>query len=355
MARFLLAATCFMIVGTGPWAAGQRTGGQEDDGPSSQRDLPPEAEAAVEAGISFLVRAQNPDGSWLSDGSTGRYPTAITSLAGLSLLANGNTCYSGRHAANVRTAVEYLLQHADAETGLIGGQEAGRPMFGHGFAMLFLAEVYGSEGDPALQRRIRAVLTNAVGLTARTQSERGGWYYTPTAEEDEGAVTITQVQGLRACANAGIGVPSQTVGKALDYIRGSANPDGGIAYRAGVPGSSRSGITCAAVATMYAAGLYEDELVENALRYARETVAVAAPSRAGGTHYFYSHLYLSQVLYFRGGPEWAAYFSGVRDWLLEAQNEDGSWSGDYIGRGYGTACALLILQLPYNNLPVLQR
>jgi hypothetical protein len=319
------------------------------------RDLPPQAEEGIRAGVAFLVRTQNPDGSWLSDGSTGMYPVAMSAMAGLALLANGNTCYSGPYAGNVRQAVEYLLQHADAETGLIGGQDAGRPMFGHGFAMLFLAEVYGSEAQPTLQGRIGAVLANAVGLTARAQGKLGGWYYTPDSTQDEGAVTITQAQGLRACADAGIPVPAQTIENALNYIRRSANPDGGIAYRASEPGGSRPAITCAAIATMYAAGLYRGEFVEKALRYARQNIPMAGPSRQGGTHFYYAHLYLSQVMYFRGGPEWDDYFSGIRAWLLKVQNDDGSWSGDYVGRAYGTSVALLVLQLPYNNLPVLQR
>ena len=79
----------------------------------------------------------------------------MTSLAGLALLANGSSCYAGPHAEHVRAAVEYLLRHADPDTGLIGSSAAGRPMFGHGFAMLFLAQVYGSEGQTALARRIR--------------------------------------------------------------------------------------------------------------------------------------------------------------------------------------------------------
>jgi hypothetical protein len=95
--------------------------------------------------------------------------------------------------------------------------------------------------------------------------------------------------------------------------------------------------------------------VENALRYALKTVPLSAPSHAGAVHFFYSHLYLSQAVYFRGQHEWQDYFGRIRSWLLEARNADGSWNGDYIGRTYGTAVALLILQLPYNSLPVLQR
>jgi hypothetical protein len=323
--------------------------------PAAGSEVPPAVEAAVEAGIGYLARTQNSDGSWLSDGRTGRYPVAMTALCGLSLLAGGSTCYSGPHAERVRTAVEYLLARSDPSTGLIASQGIGRPMFGHGFATTFLAQVYGSEGDRVLQARIGDALVRAVRLTASAQSERGGWYYTPDSTEDEGAVTITQMQALRACANAGIPVPQETVERALGYIEQSVNPDGGIAYRAGVPGESRPGITAAAVATLYAAGVYTGDLVENAFRFARQNVPAAAPSRSGGTHYFYSHLYLSQAMYFRGGADWEDYASAMRAWLLDAQHEDGSWEGDYIGRAYGTSVALLVLQLPYGSLPLLQR
>jgi len=343
------AALCLAVLGASLARA------EPDAGPSAERDLPPQAERAVEAGIAFLINTQGADGSWLSDGVNGRYPVAVTALAGLALLANGSTCASGPQAPAVRAAVEYVLKSADADTGLIGAQDPGRPMFGHGFGMLFLAEVYGSSGQRALDRRIRAVLVRAIRLTARSQSTLGGWYYTPDSSQDEGAVTVTQMQGLRACANAGIPVPPETVARALSYIRLSARPDGGIAYRAHESEDSRAGITCAGLAVMLAAGLYEDPLIEGALAYARQNVPLAGRSPAGGTHFFYSHMYLSQVMYFRGGQEWRDYFDGVRTWLTSVQAEDGSWQGDYMGRAYGTATALLVLQLPYNHLPVLQR
>jgi len=338
----VLAALCAAGIA---WAAG----------PSGPRDLPPDAERAIRAGVGFLIGTQAADGSWLSDGASGRYPVAITSLCGLALLSNGSTCAGGPHAAAVRAAVEYVLRNSDAETGLIGEQDPGRPMFGHGFAMLFLAEVYGSTGQGALERRVRDTLTGAIALTARSQSAVGGWYYTPDSTLDEGAVTVTQMQGLRACANAGLPVPAETVARALGYIRLSARPDGGIAYRAHESEDSRAGVTCAALAVLLAGGLYEDPLIDGALAYARRNVPSAGRTPAGGTHFFYSHMYLSQVMYFRGGPQWRDYFAGIRTWLVGAQAADGSWQGEYIGRAYGTAAALLILQLPYNHLPVLQR
>ncbi len=310
---------------------------------------------AIERGIAYLISTQNPDGSWLSEGRTGRYPAAMTALATLALLAEGNGCYSGPHAANVRNGVEFLLRSSDPETGLIGEYEAGRPMFGHGFAMLTLALVHGSEGQVQLHERVRVVLQRAVDLTVRSQGELGGWYYTPDADNDEGAVTVTQAQGLRACANAGIAVPQTAVDRAMAYLENSANPDGGMAYRASRPGESRAGITCGALATMQALGIYEGRLVERALAFARQNVPLTSPNPAGGGHFYYSHLYLSQVLHFRGGEQWDSYFDTLSGWLVDAQQPDGSWNGDYIGKVYGTAVALLILQLPQEALPIQQR
>ncbi len=322
---------------------------------AAESGAPDGVSKAVGAGIAWLAKTQNADGSWLSDGATGLYPTAMTALAGLALLSEGNTCYSGPHAQNVRRAVEYLLQQADPKTGMIGGYEGGRPMFGHGFAMLFLAEVYGTEGQEDLHRRIGDVLTHAVGLTASSQSKLGGWYYTPDSPEDEGAVTVTQMQGLRACSNAGLPVPAATVQRAMDYISKAANPDGGIAYRAGIPGESRPGITSAALAVMYAAGIYQGDLVAKALAYVQKNVSTRAPSPAGGSHFYYTHLYLAQVMHFRGGDAWRDYFNGLSAFLTEVQRPDGSWSGDFIGAAYGTSVALIVLQLPLDNVPAFQR
>ncbi len=324
------------------------------EGPSVSRDLSPAAVDAVQRGLRWLAVAQNRDGSWLTDGETGRFPTAMTALGGLALLASGSTTYSGPYAIQVRRATEYLLRQADPQSGLIGGDEGGRPMFGHGYCLLFLAEVYGSESQSPLRARIEEVLRGGVRLSVSSQNELGGWFYQPDSDQDEGAVTITQMQGLRACANAGIPVPERAVLKARDYIRLGQNPDGGIAYRASIPGESRPGVTAAAVATLFASGIYEGDLVEGALAYARANVPLRAPAVAGGGHFYYSHLYLSQALYSVGDDAWRDYFRAIQEWLLEVQGPDGAWQGDYIGKTYGTAVALLILQLPENNLPLFQ-
>src|SRR5207244_1378155 len=129
----------------------------------------------------------------------------------------------------------------------------------HGFSMLFLAEVYGMEEDEERQNQIKWALQKGVDLTARAQSRLGGWLYTPDMGGDEGSVTVTQVQALRACKNAGISVPKEVIDNAMRYLEKSVQPDGGIAYRVGMAGS-RSPITAAAVACWFNAGQYNSPL-----------------------------------------------------------------------------------------------
>jgi hypothetical protein len=228
-------------------------------------------------------------------------------------------------------------------------------MHGHGFAMLFLAEAYGMERNPAQQARIRRVLAKAVELTGRSQSAAGGWLYTPDSGGDEGSVTVTQIQGLRACRNAGIKVPKTIIQRATKYIENSANPDGSIRYRADMRGDQgRPPITAAAVATLYNAGEYENPVAVKSLDYLLQRVRGKEQQLFSG-HLFYGQLYMAQAMYLSSEANWKGYFPATRDWLIQIQGSDGSWNGDSVGTTYGTAVALLILQLPYANLPILQR
>jgi len=228
-------------------------------------------------------------------------------------------------------------------------------MHGHGFASMFLAQAFGAEQDTDLQRRIHDALTRAIGLIAKSQSFNGGWLYTPDSNGDEGSVTVTQMQGLRACRDAGIQVNPGTVRNAVRYIERSANPDGGIRYQAGGGGPSRPPITAAAVATLYNAGNYDSPLALKCLAFCDRTVAVSSGGGEMWGHYYYSHLYYAQAKYQRGGQEWDRYYRAMASRLASSQSGDGSWMGDQVGTSYGTAIALVILQLPYQYVPIFQR
>src|SRR4029079_17152053 len=177
----------------------------------------------------------------------------------------------------------------------------------------------------------------------------------PTSGGDEGSVTITQLQGLRACRNAGIAVPKRIVDRALGYLDKSAMPDGRVAYRSDRMPPSRPPITAAAVACWYNAGQYDNKNAKNALEYVKRTIGRGGSQSATWGHYFYAHFYMAQVMWLSGPNDWEWYFPTMRDRLLATQASDGSWDGDSVGKTYGTAIALIILQMPYQYLPILQR
>ncbi len=326
--------------------------------PAPTRRLPegitPQAAAAIDRGLAYLARTQDRQGSWVNQGNYGSYPVAMTALAGLALLMDGNTTTQGRYAAEVDRAARYLMR-ASSEDGLIARPEhESRPMYGHGFAMLFLSQLYGMTEDVRRADELRDILQRAVQLTARSQSKHGGWIYQPTSGGDEGSVTITQVQALRSCRNAGLAVPKTVIDQAMSYLVRSQNSDGGIRYSLNQRGgASRAPITAAAVCCWFNAGEYDNPLAKRALAYAKENVK---PDGSNRGHDYYAQLYMAQALYVSSDEYWPEYFAARRDWLVVGgrQRADGSWLGDGVGDVYGTALALVILQLPYNQLPIMQ-
>jgi len=311
--------------------------------------------AAINKGLKYLASRQGADGAFRDHGSMGAYPLSMTALSGLAVISSGSTPTEGPYAPVLRKSLTYILRSSQ-RNGLIcrPGEEEARSMYGHGFGMLFLAQVMGMEEDPERLARIRWVLRKGVDLTARSQSRLGGWLYTPDMNGDEGSVTVTQVQALRAARNAGVGVSKKVIDRAMKYLEKSVQPDGGIAYRVGMAGS-RPPITAAAVACWFNAGQYDNPHALKALRFCKREIGFGRSNRGVWGHFFYAHLYLAQVMYLAGDKEWKQYYPKMRDYLLETQNENGSWDGDSVGLVYGTSIALVILQLPYNNLPIMQR
>lgn len=322
-------------------------------------DLPPlvtpQTVKAIEGGVRWLARSQQRDGSLGEAGGMGAYPVCMSSLAGMAFLAHGDTPVRGRYAPQVRRIVRFLIDRRQVrQTGLITSpSEEGHAMYGHGFATMFLAQCLGEEGDPDLEDRIKRVLRGAIRLTARAQSGPGGWYYTADSGHDEGSVTVTQVQALRACQNAGLAVPAAVIRKAVRYIEISANSDGGISYSADSKGSSMPAISAAACAVLYNAGQYDSKIARRCLDFCRRTIRVG--DRGGFGHWFYTQLYLSQAYWQSGGRDWERYYPQVRSALLSSQASDGSWEGDGVGRVYGTSLAVVILALPFERVPLYMR
>ena len=317
----------------------------------------PAVSAAVRRGLDYLARTQSQQGYWAATG--GQYRAAMTALAGTALLAEGSTTTRGRYAENVRRAVDYLLS-VSRRNGLIGSSSDSHYTYGHGFGMLFLAQVYGEEEDAARRAELKTVLDKAVKFTVEAQTSRGGWGYVSARDGndfDEGSTCVTQVQGLRACRNAGVAVPRAVIDRANKYIRDCMTPEGGVQYSI-KGGGARPAISGAAIACLFSAGEQDDPMAEKLLGYCEKHIWPAGGGGGFGGHWHYMHYYYAQVMY-RDPARWPEYkrflVGRVRPKQTVGGPDDGAFLEGRVGPVYVTAINCTVLQLDRGVLPIYQR
>ncbi len=376
-----IAWMCIAAVCASPLGAQDGWGEREplDDEPIV---VTPEHAVAVEHGLAWLAEQQCKDGpergAWIAKIgyklNVGYQHTAddkghvgVTALACMAFLAGGHLPGRGPYGDNVERGLEFVLSCVQDDGYITHG---GSRMYSHAIASLFLAEVYGQTH----RQDVRAKLQLSIDFIVKSQNAEGGWRYEPYAVESDMSIVVCQVMALRAARNIGIRVPKSTIDRAARYVVDSAVTDDGgargyMGYR-NEPGSfhyqkqdgSRSSfpLTAAGVTALYGAGVYSDKAIDDGIRYLRANLANfnMQEGRFKNGHYFfwYGHYYGVQAMYTAGAENWESYFTTVREELLRMQDSDGSWPND-VGPGpaFGTAMAVLILEIPYRFLPIFQR
>lgn len=312
--------------------------------------------ASVERGLAWLASKQGKDGGYGGGfGDSGKH-AGITALAALAFMQAGNLPGRGKYGSNVRKALDFVLR-STAESGLIASDNSGSPMYGHGFATLFLAEVYGMSPDDEVKEKLQ----RAVRLIVRSQNNEGGWRYQPLPNDADISVTITQIMALRAARDAGIKVDKSVIDRAVQYVKNCQNADGGFSYMANVGGGRMNGMgmgggsgyarSAAGVASLFYAGIYEGDEVKRGLGYVKQFIPGKTPPPEGESHYYYGHYYGVQAMFLAGGEYWGTYYPAIRDQLVARQTAAGSWTEEF-NEEYATSMALLILQMPNRYLPV---
>jgi hypothetical protein len=335
--------------------------------------------SAVRRGHQWLAKHQHPDGYWSQDigfklntdyrvTTTDSPHVGVTALALMSFLAGGHQPGRGEHGELLNRGLDFVLRCV-GENGYVS--DHGTRMYSHAFAALLLAEVYGT----TRRHDVRQALQRAVNLIVDSQNGEGGWRYKPFARESDMSITVCQVLALRAARNVGITVPATTIRHAERYVELSAVPESGPsrhAYRFGGPledgGAFRYQLqqqsratfplTAAGVTTLYAAGSYNHKMIGPALEYLDEELENFNTYYGHNGHYFfyYGHYYAVQAYYISGGDRWNQYAKRMKSYLLQLQRSSGAWPCDVgPGESFGTAVATLILQIPFQYLPIFQR
>ncbi len=341
-----LVALMFCVIGASSPAVAESAGREEEAG---FEEITPETQETIDKGLAYLASVQNADGS-MGGGRYGKH-VGITAIAAMAWLADGNLPDRGEYADNVSRALDFILSKC-TESGLIAADVSHGPMYGHGFATLFLGEVYGTTQD----HRVREPLLKAVRLIVKSQNHQGGWRYHPVPFDADISVTICQIMALRSARNAGLAVPKETIDDAVRYVKncqvsGGGEHGGGFRYMISNSGSSEFPRSAAGVAALYYAGIYEGPEIDRGLKYLHARI------KAGddGGHYWYGHYYCSQAMFLAGGDHWAQYYPRVRDDLIAQQQSGGQWDAGGHGEPYATGMALLVLQIPNRLLPIFQR
>ncbi|MEO6597305.1 MAG: prenyltransferase/squalene oxidase repeat-containing protein [Planctomycetota bacterium] len=333
---------------------------------------------AVTHGLDWLQAHQNKDGYWAelvgyklntnyeALDSRPLPHVGVTALALMSFLAGGHVPDRGKYGDVLRRGLDFVLS-CSQDDGQITMN--GTRMYSHAFATLFLAEVYGMVERPDVKR----VLQRSVDLIVDSQNAEGGWRYRPFARESDMSITVCQVLALRSARNVGIHVPITTIRNAQNYVYRSAVRSNDRTYRfRGQGGFGDDGgsfryqnrdhtratfpLTAAGVTTLYAAGEYDSPIIRDALEFMDRRLAAFSSESQDHYFFYYGHYYAVQAYYITGDPKWTKYFRMISGMLLDQQQRDGRWTCQTgPGDAFGTAVATLILQIPYQYLPIFQR
>ena len=184
---------------------------------------------SLDRGFRYLLGKKRPSGDFDKE-----FPVAVDALVGLAFLAGGYTERTGpaEYTAAVRSCTTALLNRQLPCGYFSDGKSR---MYGHGFATLYFAELYGMSHR---RENIQDALRRALRVIELSQGKDGGWDYEPHAQcggsitgASDTSITVCQTMALRAARNLGIAVDTRVIKAARRYIEKAQNPDGGFRYR----------------------------------------------------------------------------------------------------------------------------
>jgi hypothetical protein len=319
-----------------------------------------DVESSVNKALEWLKNNQADDGSW---GPNNR--EAMTGLAILTFLANGETPASEKYGPAVEKGIKYLvmLQEQNGSGKFAawnpGGEGGMQEAYAHGIATYAISEAYGLTRIPSLKK----VMEDAVALIMSGQQPGGSWDYgyRKTSRRDA-SVAGWQVQALKAALIAGASNSGlkDSIHLAVEEMKKSQNSETGMFPYSELDRGKLS-ITAVSVLCLEMAGMGRDPAVKRGLQALKDAdINWQKPMDWP----MYSWYYITQAKFHAGGGDWESWNQKFAREIVRNQNEDGSWTsaGQYLaeddhgkevnhGQVYSTTLAALTLQVYYRFLP----
>jgi hypothetical protein len=330
------------------------------------------SEAAVAAGLQWIVKHQNPDGSWSLDqfrcncGGKGNHNNDIagTAFGLLPLLGAGHTHKKpkdgkSKYYMNVKRGLDYLWRKQSKRTGDFGGG-----MYSHGLATIAMCEAYGLTQDP----RYKNTSQMAINFIMAAQHSAGGWRYSP-GEAGDTSVVGWQVMALKSAQMANLNVKPKVLEKAVNFLD-RVMDDATCGYGYTGPASAASYTTTAVglLCRMYLQGWGPS--VPKMNTGVNNAIMAQANLPGGNIKNMYFYYYATQVMHHLNNEAWKKYNLKMREYLIASQDkgtdpvhkhQKGSWApdGDAWGATGGrlmvTSLSLLTLEVYYRHLPLYRR
>ncbi len=262
-------------------------------------------------------------------------------------------------------SLSYLLAAQEPDGSY--GPPTAHQMYNHSLATLALAEAFVLTQKPIYRDSVR----RAVELTTTSQRRGGGWDYSAApSDRNDLSVTGWQAMALAAAERAGIRVPSETMERLRSYLSTSFTRDGIGIYSDRGADAGRRGINMVAVgmlSTLLTGNSMDQRLNAGRDRLLRRPPDWSQTSRWESTYQSYYYWYTASLALFLYCAEsqpkkWAAWNHALQRELLPHQDLDGhvfgswkperSWVGVTGGRVCSTALCVLTLETYYRYEPL---
>ena len=351
---------------------------------ASNHALANTSQSAIDKGCDFLLKNQNPNGSWGSatktkglniyapiPGSHRAFRMAVSALSISALLKTKST--SEQFKACLSKGTNFLLQE-------LPNLRRATPMaiynvWSHAFGIQALCLHYSKTQDQETKQQISGIIQEQVNMLEKYESIDGGWgYYDFRAQTKKPSgssisfVNATALVALKDAEKVGVNVPSKLVARALSAIHRQKLPDHSYLYGEYLKYRPRRGINRPAGslgrshACNYALQIWGDPSINDQIHllcldrlFARNGWLDVARKRpipheswfaVAGYFFYYGHLYASHCITTLPTKEKQKYQIKMAEILLPLQEKDGSW-WDFplynYHKPYGTAMAILSL------------
>jgi hypothetical protein len=341
-----------------------------------------ELESSIGRGVEFLIKSQNPTGSWGSAHKT----------KGLNIYAPVPGAHEAFRAAVTAMCIEALIETGATNTLALAKGEAWllanlpnvrRPdqtalynVWTHAYGIAALVQMYRrSAADPARQQQIKELIAGQIKFLERFESVNGGWGYydfkvgaQQPATSSPSFVTATGLVALHEAKQIGCEVPAKLVQRAIASIQRQRKPDNTYLYsedfrfRTMTPISRPGGSLGRSQVCNLALRLWGDKtitpevlvewldrlVVRNEwLSFGRKRpVPHESWFHVAGYFYYYGHYYAALCADQLDAERGRAAKDKLAAIIIPLQETDGSW-WDYplydYHQPYGTAFALMTL------------